>query len=77
MLARGGDKIYSIEVENALYAHPKILEAAVFGVPGEVFGEQVRGAVVLKPEREPPKRRSGIFASRDLQTTKSQGHFSS
>jgi len=49
MINRGGEKIYSIEVENALYAHPKILEAAVFGVPDEVFGEQVRGAVVLKP----------------------------
>ncbi len=49
MINRGGEKIYSIEVENALYAHPKILEAAVFGIPDEVFGEQVKGAVVLKP----------------------------
>lgn len=49
MINRGGEKIYSIEVENALYAHPKILEAAVFGIPDEVFGEQVKAAVVLKP----------------------------
>jgi len=49
MINRGGEKIYSIEVENALYAYPKILEAAVFGVPDEVFGEQVKAAVVLKP----------------------------
>ncbi len=49
MINRGGEKIYSIEVENALYAYPKILEAAVYGIPDEVFGEQVKAAVVLKP----------------------------
>jgi len=51
MINRGGEKIYSIEVENVLYSNPKILDAAVFGVPDEVFGEQVRAAVVLKPNR--------------------------
>jgi len=45
----GGEKIYSIEVENARYAYPKIQEAAVFGIPDEIFGEQVKAAVVLKP----------------------------
>jgi len=49
MINRGGEKIYSIEVENVLYANPKILEAAVFGVPDMVFGEQVWAAVVTKP----------------------------
>ncbi len=49
MINRGGEKIYSIEVENVLYAHPRVLEAAVFGAPDEVFGEQVKAAIVLKP----------------------------
>ena len=49
MINRGGEKIYSIEVENALYAYPKILEAAVFGIPHQIFGEEVKAAVVVKP----------------------------
>lgn len=49
MIIRGGENIYSIEVENVLYRNPKVLEAAVFGVPDPVFGEQVKAAVVLRP----------------------------
>ncbi len=48
MIVSGGENIYSIEVENALYMHPKILEAAVFGVPDPKWGEAVKAAVVLK-----------------------------
>jgi long-chain acyl-CoA synthetase len=49
MIIRGGENIYSIEVENVLYRNPKVLEAAVFGVPDPVFGEQVKAALVLRP----------------------------
>jgi acyl-CoA synthetase (AMP-forming)/AMP-acid ligase II len=49
MIIRGGENIYCIEVENALYAHPKVLEAAVVGVPDKIFGEQVKAVLVLKP----------------------------
>ncbi len=49
MINRGGEKIYSAEVENVLYRHPAVLEAAVFGVPDEVFGESVAARVVPKP----------------------------
>jgi long-chain acyl-CoA synthetase len=49
MIIRGGENVYSIEVENVLYRHPKILEAAVVGVPDQVFGEQVKAALVLRP----------------------------
>ncbi|MFC1911000.1 class I adenylate-forming enzyme family protein, partial [Chloroflexota bacterium] len=48
MINRGGEKIYSLEVENLLYRHPKVLEAAVVGVPDVIFGEQVKTAIVLK-----------------------------
>ena len=48
MINRGGEKIFSLEVENVLYRHPKILEAAVIGVSDEVFGEEVKACVVLK-----------------------------
>ena len=49
MIITGGENVYSIEVENALYEHPKILEVAVFGIPDEKWGEAVHAAVVLKP----------------------------
>jgi acyl-CoA synthetase (AMP-forming)/AMP-acid ligase II len=49
MIIRGGENIYCVEVENALYAHPKVLEAAVIGVKDKFFGEQVKTVVVLKP----------------------------
>jgi acyl-CoA synthetase (AMP-forming)/AMP-acid ligase II len=49
MIITGGEKVYSIEVEHALYAHPAVLECAVFGVPDELWGESVDAAVVLRP----------------------------
>ena len=51
MILSGGENIYSIEVENALYEHPAVLEAAVYGAPDETWGELVRAAVVLRPGR--------------------------
>jgi acyl-CoA synthetase (AMP-forming)/AMP-acid ligase II len=48
MILTGGENVYSTEVENALYEHPSVLEAAVFGLPDETFGERVHAAVVLK-----------------------------
>ncbi|MFC1978138.1 class I adenylate-forming enzyme family protein [Chloroflexota bacterium] len=56
MIIRSGENIYSIEVENVLYQNPKVLEAAVVGVPDPVFGEQVKAALMLKPgERATPE----------------------
>ncbi len=49
MIITGGENVYSTEVENVLYMHPKLLEAAVFGVPDEKWGEAVKAAVVLRP----------------------------
>ncbi|MCA8952539.1 MAG: AMP-binding protein [Planctomycetes bacterium] len=46
----GGELVYSIEVENVLYAHPAVLECAVFGVPDELWGERVTAAVALRPD---------------------------
>ncbi|WP_413021038.1 long-chain-fatty-acid--CoA ligase [Peribacillus frigoritolerans] len=49
MIIAGGFNIYPIEIEDILYSHPKVLEAAVFGVPDQYRGETVHAAVVLKP----------------------------
>ena len=42
----GGENVYGTEVEEALYAHDAVLEAAVFGVPDERWGEAVYAVVV-------------------------------
>jgi long-chain acyl-CoA synthetase len=49
MIISGGENIYTTEVENAIYSHPDVLEAAVFGVPDDEWGETVHAEVVLKP----------------------------
>jgi long-chain acyl-CoA synthetase len=49
MINRGGENVYSVEVENALAGAPGILEAAVVGVPDDVFGEKVGVVIVPLP----------------------------
>jgi acyl-CoA synthetase (AMP-forming)/AMP-acid ligase II len=49
MVLRGGENVYCSEVEAAIYEHPDVAEAAVFGVPDERLGEDVAAAVVLRP----------------------------
>jgi long-chain acyl-CoA synthetase len=49
MIIRGGYNVYPREVEELLYEHPAIREAAVVGVPHPEWGEEVGAAVVLEP----------------------------
>ncbi|HKQ77056.1 MAG TPA: long-chain-fatty-acid--CoA ligase [Blastocatellia bacterium] len=48
MIISGGENIYSTEVENVVYQHPAVREAAVIGVPDEKWGEAVKAIVTLK-----------------------------
>jgi long-chain acyl-CoA synthetase len=48
LIIRGGYNVYPREVEEALYEHPAVQEAAVVGVPDDKMGEEVGAAVVLK-----------------------------
>jgi long-chain acyl-CoA synthetase len=48
LIIRGGYNVYPREVEEVLYEHPAIQEAAVVGVPDEKLGEEIGAAVVLK-----------------------------
>jgi acyl-CoA synthetase (AMP-forming)/AMP-acid ligase II len=45
MIVSGGVNIYPQEVENLLVMHPKLVDAAVFGVPNDEFGEEVKAVV--------------------------------
>lgn len=48
MILRAGENVYGAEVENAIYEHPAVYEAAVFGVPHERLGEEVAVAIYPK-----------------------------
>ncbi|GAO40140.1 putative fatty acid--CoA ligase [Sphingomonas changbaiensis NBRC 104936] len=52
MIIRGGENIYSIEVENALYEHPAVVDAALIGLPHKTFGEEPAAVVHLAPGAE-------------------------
>ncbi len=53
MIVSGGENVYCTEVEEALYKHPAVLEAAVFGVPDEDWGEAVHAVVVPRESVTP------------------------
>jgi acyl-CoA synthetase (AMP-forming)/AMP-acid ligase II len=52
MIITGGENVASREVEQILYQHPAIADAAVFGVPDRQWGESVCAAVVLRPDEK-------------------------
>ncbi len=49
MLIRGGENIYCIEVENALFDHPAVMDAALVGIAHKTLGEEPGAVVTLKP----------------------------
>ena len=49
MIIRGGYNVYPREIEEVLYEHPDVAEAAVIGLPDPLLGEEVAAAVALKP----------------------------
>lgn len=51
MIIRGGENIYPREIDELLYTHPAVAEAATFGVPDELYGEEVAACVVLREGR--------------------------
>jgi long-chain acyl-CoA synthetase len=52
LIIRGGYNVYPREVEEVLYEHPDVFEAAVVGVPDETYGEEVVAVVVAQPGHE-------------------------
>jgi long-chain acyl-CoA synthetase len=65
LIIRGGYNVYPREVEEVLYEHPKIREAAVVGVPHDQWGEEIGAAVVLHEGEElPPEEVSAYVKER-------------
>ncbi len=53
LVIRGGYNVYPLEVEEVLYQHPDIVEAAVVGIPDQHYGEEVAAVVVLRGDAQP------------------------
>ncbi|MBQ0888727.1 AMP-binding protein [Streptomyces sp. RM72] len=53
MIIRGGENIYSIEVEGVLAGHPEVADVAIVGVPDPVLDERVRAVIVPRPGHAP------------------------
>ena len=51
MILRGGENVYCAEVESAIYTHPSVYEAAVYGLPHPRLGEEVAAHVMVKPDK--------------------------
>jgi acyl-CoA synthetase (AMP-forming)/AMP-acid ligase II len=71
MIISGGVNIYPQEAENVLVTHPKVTDVAVFGVPNEDFGEEVK-AVVQPVEMPPTEEAARALANELIQYCRSQ-----
>jgi long-chain acyl-CoA synthetase len=66
MLIRGGENIYCIEVENVLYDHPAVMDAALVGIPHKTLGEEAGAVVTLKPNAEATEEELRAFVAERL-----------
>lgn len=66
MIIAGGENIYPAEVEQVLFSHPKVLEAACIGIPDERFGEAVMAVVVVRPGESLSEQELIDYCSRHL-----------
>jgi long-chain acyl-CoA synthetase len=74
LIIRGGYNVYPREVEETLYEHPAVAEAAVVGVPHDDLGEEVGAAVALKPGQEATEDELRAFAKERLAAYKYPRH---
>ncbi len=66
VIIRGGENIYSIEVENVLYEHPAVTDAALVGIPHRTLGEEPAAVVYLAPGTEASEEELRTFVAARL-----------
>jgi long-chain acyl-CoA synthetase len=74
LIIRGGYNVYPREIEEVLYEHPAVAEAAVVGIPHPTHGEEVGAAVVLKPGAEATPAELRAFCSERVAAYKYPRH---
>jgi long-chain acyl-CoA synthetase len=62
MVIRGGVNVYPREIEEVLYRHPAVVDCAVFGVPDERYGEQLRAVVEVRVPVDPAALQAHVRA---------------
>jgi long-chain acyl-CoA synthetase len=63
MIIRGGENIYCIEVENVLFDHPAVMDAALVAIPHRTLGEEPAAVVTLKPGAQATERELRAFVA--------------
>ncbi len=74
VIIRGGENIYSVEVEDVLYQHPAIMDAALVPIPHPTLGEEAGAVVTLKPGTHADEDELKAFVGRHLATFKTPAH---
>jgi acyl-CoA synthetase (AMP-forming)/AMP-acid ligase II len=75
IVIRGGENISCLEVEAAIYKYPDVLEASVFGVPDDHFGEALAAVVAVKNGRNPDAESIQQFLADHIAGFKVPAHF--
>ncbi len=66
MIIRGGENIYPKEIEEVLFSHPKVAQAAVFGIPDEFYGEEVMAWIQLHANQESSEEEMRNYCKQQL-----------
>lgn len=66
MIIRGGENIYPREIEECLFNHPHVAEAAVFGIPDDYWGEEIAAWIKLRPHSRCSEQEIREFCSSSL-----------
>jgi long-chain acyl-CoA synthetase len=66
LIIKGGENIAPREIDDALYRHPAILEAAAVGIPDKHYGQEIMACVVLKPGSSADEAGLRAFCEREL-----------
>jgi fatty-acyl-CoA synthase len=74
IIISGGENISTVEVENAIYGHPHVLEVAVIPVPDPKWGEVPKAFVVPKPGSSPSEEDIIVFTKKHLARFKAPKH---
>ncbi|HEX6317849.1 MAG TPA: AMP-binding protein [Burkholderiales bacterium] len=75
LIIKGGENIAPREIDDALYRHPAVLEAAAVGIPDAHYGQQILAAVVLKPGAAASETELRAFCERELGPFKTPKEF--